>query len=351
MLKKYLLLIVNQIAICHYAAGQIECVYCYDQNARISAGVNNLLVNGGFENGTCIPFGQPGSGSFCASSIFYTCDVAGWTSPGGGNDTRAGIYDSASSTIPEGTRAAYFGNGFCDVCSTAPDDTLCLYNTFCTVSGIAPGYPRSGWNNGIFTGVSLQQTVSGLTPGNMYVLEFWAGGNYNNMAFMDNGLFAVDVGLGKTFLRIKPTPPLPDSGVGTRYVIEFIAVSPSHTITFTSWGHICYDCTELVLDDVRLYTPAELSSSVPPCITATNLLEENSEAAVYPNPCTTQLNITITNNERAQLLLYDICSRKVLLQSFVHSVSINTTSLESGIYFYEVKSAGKSVRKGKLVKE
>ncbi|MEO5674781.1 MAG: T9SS type A sorting domain-containing protein, partial [Chitinophagales bacterium] len=52
---------------------------------------------------------------------------------------------------------------------------------------------------------------------------------------------------------------------GTTYIIEFNAISASHTIKFTNWGHICFNCSELVLDNVRLYTLTDLSSSVPSC--------------------------------------------------------------------------------------
>jgi len=53
--------------------------------------------------------------------------------------------------------------------------------------------------------------------------------------------------------------------VGTRFIIEFRATAASHTVKFTNWGHICSYCSELVLDDVRLYPVGELAASVPPC--------------------------------------------------------------------------------------
>jgi hypothetical protein len=78
---------------------------------------------------------------------------------------------------------------------------------------------------------------------------------------------------------------------------------------------------------------------------------KNSSATIYPNPFTTQLNIKLASNERAQLILYDIASRKLLQQAFTNSVSINTTPLESGIYFYEVRNKNGAVQKGKVVKQ
>ena len=87
------------------------------------------------------------------------------------------------------------------------------------------------------------------------------------------------------------------------------------------------------------------------CLVGINGRDENISTSVYPNPITTQLNITLANNQSSIIILYDITSRKLLQQSFVNSVSINTTQLESGIYFYEVRSDNKMVRNGKVVKE
>jgi PKD repeat protein len=111
-------------------------------------------------------------------------------------------------------------------------------------------------------------------PGNTYVLEFWAGGEQYLGSWDGKGLFAVDVGFGDTLLRCPATPN--NGGIGTRYIIEFNAIAASHTIKFTNWGHIRYNCTELVLDDVRLYTVAELSPDVPACIGSSS---QNSFAA------------------------------------------------------------------------
>jgi len=339
-MKKYLVVAALGFMMCSYAHAQVTCIFCYEQNAPISTPVNNLLLNGSFENGCNL------GGQICPNSSLYSCDITNWTCTGGGINTYALTANFSYSVIVDGIRAVYFGNGFCEVCPSG--DTSCINNINCIVSGIPIGYPISGPTLGGDTGVSLQQTVTGLVTGNTYVLEFWAGGE-GTFSIGANGLFAVDVGFGNIMLRDKPTPVTGD--IGTRYIIEFIATSSSHTIKFTNWGHICGDCTELVLDDVRLYTIAELSETVPPCTVGINESTKNTSATVYPNPFTTQLNIALANNESSQLILYDIASRKLLQQSFTNSVSINTTSLESGIYFYEVSSGNKMMRNGKVVKE
>jgi hypothetical protein len=343
-MKKYLVVVFGFV-MGGYAHSQVTCIFCYDQNAPISTPITNLILNGGFENNNCIP-NTPFS-SFCPNSQWYSCDIANWTCTHGGFATYACMFNSTMNVIVEGTQSAYFGNSNCSACGG--NDTSCINNTGCIVTGIPIGYPSNTSAYGGDTGVSLQQTVTGLVVGNIYVLEFWAGGEGN---FVGRGLFAVDVGFGNIMMREKPTPAI--VGIGTRNIIEFIATSSSHTIKFTNWGHIMYNqsCTELVIDDVRLYILKELSSIVPPCIiTGTNVSDENSSATIYPNPVTDKLNITLTTNESSQIILYDIASRKLLQQSFINSVSLNTTQLEKGIYFYEVRSGNKIIRNGKVVKE
>jgi hypothetical protein len=106
----------------------------------------------------------------------------------------------------------------------------------------------------------------------------------------DLGLFAVDVGFGDTLLRTRHTPV--GVGVGIRYLIEFRATSTSHTIKFTNWGHICTNCTELVLDDVRLYTLAELNPSIPPCPNSNPVALFTGPNHICPGSCTDFTNLS-----------------------------------------------------------
>jgi len=263
-MKTFLLLAALSFTFCKYSTAQILCILCYDQNDSISIGVNNLLLNGGFENTNCNPstgvIGSPTS--ICPNSNGYSCDFANWTCTGGGTSTYACLYNDSinKSIIEQGTNAVYFGNYYCNACSPVPGDISCLVNSGCTVTGIPAGYPDNpDISFGGATGVSLEQTVNGLIPGNTYVLEFWAGGEE---FYSIDGLFAVDVGFGDTLLSCNSTG---FGQIGKFYIIQFNATSPSQTIKFTNWGHICISCTELVLDNVKLYTLAELSPIVPHC--------------------------------------------------------------------------------------
>ncbi len=341
-----LLLTINCSLIAFHSSAQVLCIYCYDQNDSISHGVNNLIANGGFENSNCLPM-DPNS-SFCPNSQHHNCDIANWACTGGGIYTYAIITDSTFATIIEGTKAAYFGNQGTLICSPAFGDTSCLDNVGCTVFGIPSGYPVSRYQGyGDYSGVSLQQTVSGLTIGATYVLEFWAAGEEANF-FVNGSIFAVDVGFGDTLLREFPTPR--DSGIGRRYIVEFMATATSHTIKFTNYGHICINCTELILDDVRLYTLAELNNSVPRCLT-TRIKEISGDASVtlFPNPATNEVTITNNNQEPSELELYDIASRKLMQESFIHSTSINIESLSRGLYLYQIKTKEGIVKNGKIV--
>jgi hypothetical protein len=104
----------------------------------------------------------------------------------------------------------------------------------------------------------LYQVVNGLTVGDVYELEFWCGGEGG---FNDPGIFALDLGFGNTLLRCYPSQGL----TGRVYIVEFRATSSSHPIMFTNWGHLTSTSTEVILDNVRLYTVAELDPSVPSC--------------------------------------------------------------------------------------
>src|ERR1043166_8512973 len=90
------------------AKSQVLCIKCYNQNARVLTDTNNLMVNGGFENTTCV---SQLHYSFCPNSQWYHCDIANWICTGGGIDTYAHIMDTASSNsdnksiIVEGTKA------------------------------------------------------------------------------------------------------------------------------------------------------------------------------------------------------------------------------------------------------
>jgi gliding motility-associated-like protein len=236
-----------------YASGQELCTQCYDQNEQVNTGVNNLILNGSFEETTCIAWPMMWD-VYCPASSQYSCDLDNWTCTGGGTSIYALLYDVSVAPIPEGTNAAYLGAAFCAICDqNAPGDTSCLVMTDCEAQ-LPENMPWHTEEYGGTEGVSISQTVPGLTIGAIYTLEFWAGGE----AFQLPGVFAVDVGFGRKLLRCKPTPI---GAIGSRYVITFAATSTEHTVKFTNWGHISSWASEVLVDDVRLF-PSSLPGGV-----------------------------------------------------------------------------------------
>jgi len=340
-----------------FTSAQVQCIKCYNQNARVLTGTNNHIVNGGFENNTCMP----GHLYFCPNSINYQCDIVNWACTGGGHATYATIVDTVFSTIVEGNYAAYFGNSFCYACSSELSDTSCISNSDCEVTGLQAGYPFSDSINGYggYTGISLQQVVGGLITGDEYKLEFWAGGEWKSSYFSNGGLFAVDVGFGNIMLRDPYTPP--DSGIGRRFVIVFTAASTTHTIKFTNWGHIGFNgtnlCTELVLDDVRLF---KSDSTNNPCANGITVHSPTTIATIYPNPAKGFLQIKGIR-EMKGFVMIEI--RNMLGQVVYHipaaalstvtddSSYLNISALAPGMYFVELTSDEAAPVTRKIVKE
>jgi hypothetical protein len=290
-MKKILLLVIFNFSFLIFNSlhAQILCIYCYEQNDSISQNVNNMVLNPSFENHNCQP--NIYSSSFCPVSQYYSCAVPDWTCTGGGIDSYVSIDDYTFTQTSDGLYAAYFGDGVSGlVCSQSWSDTSCLTPTGCEMLNIPLGYPTTTSSLGGNTGVSLEQTISGLTIGATYVLEFWAGGEPQSHGWMTPGVFAVDLGFGYTYLRDKPTCP---GCIGTTYIIIFNATAASHTIRFTNWGHTCSSCTELILDNVRLYTLAELSPTVPLCAGANVIAMFSAPNHVCPGACTAFINNSV----------------------------------------------------------
>ncbi|MFN8394769.1 MAG: PKD domain-containing protein [Bacteroidia bacterium] len=262
-MKKFALLLFALVSFSSLCSGQLVCIYCFNQNDSISLAVTNLITNGSFENNNCTP--NTNGCSWCPNSNAYLCNMTGWTSTGGGTGTYSQMFTTLYSAVPQGNVAAYFGNSFCEPCSPTTNDTSCLIKNNCQVTGIPPGYPiNSTPGYGGATGLSIEQTVTGLTIGSRYVLEFWTGGEDFGV-FTLPGIFGLDIGFGYTILETVPT----DFGdIGRRFIVIFDATSTSHTIKFTNWGHICSQCSELTLDHVRLYPVSQLHPSVNPCSAA-----------------------------------------------------------------------------------
>jgi hypothetical protein len=77
---------------------------------------------------------------------------------------------------------------------------------------------------------------------------------------------------------------------------------------------------------------------------------ETSDVNISPNPFTDELNMLTKNLQEAEVVIFDMTSRILLRKSFSGSVTLETISLSKGIYIYELKVKGKTIKKGKLLK-
>ncbi len=100
------------------------------------------------------------------------------------------------------------------------------------------------------------------------------------------------------------------------------------------------------IDDVCL-TPCGSSCNT----TGIEKQYNNESITIYPNPVKDKLNISISNRQLSEIILYDIVSRKLLQKEFTSFVSLNTEQLAKGIYLYEVRNKKGVIKKGKIVKD
>ncbi len=340
-MKRTICLLLTGLIAALQAESQVLCIYCFDQTAAISPEAENMVYNGSFEDGCGL------HEVFCPGSLEYACDISGWLCTGGGNYTYASMGDSLATVVPDGLLAAYFGNDYCLACAGTESDTACLIQHECQTAGIPDGYPVNTPDYGDTSGISLQQTVSGLVAGNYYVLEFWTGGE-NPAPWVNDGLFAIDIGFGRTFLRCPSTAP-PDA-TGRRYLIEFIATGTSCTIRFTNWGHISYESTELILDDIRLYTADQLPESAPNCFPVGWETQETPAFKISPNPFQNNICFSASTNSPTCVSVFNMESQKIACVNFNGITTIPATDWSPGIYGFIITQENGNRKHGILVK-
>jgi hypothetical protein len=130
---------------------------------------------------------------------------------------------------------------------------------------------------------------------------------------------------------------------GERYLIigNFIDDLYLNTMSINSGAY--YNNNFIYIDDVSLV----------PCSStnAPGLQNETTAVELSHNSVTNKLNITTNSLEPLLITLYDISSRKLLQQTFINAITIDTGQLTAGIYLYEVKNKSGLMKKGKVVKE
>src|SRR4030095_3467866 len=124
-------------------------------------------------------------------------------------------------------------------------------------------------------------------------------------------------------------------------MVQFKATSAVQTIIFTNCGHMCGDCTELVIDNVRLYSLAELAPPYQSCITATNESEVDPTVGIYPNPFQNLIHLYVPQVGNYTISLLDVQGRVLMVQHGGQSVDVS--ELSRGIFFIKIENGKGSV--------
>lgn len=211
---------------------------------------SNLILNGSFEADE--GFAPNHAYWATGTTLLPTMSLTSWQASGQvgtyaewGNDGDG--RERGSDFIPHGREALYFGGGIMGTPSVLPtyhaDGTV----TFASTPVFTPK-PTSA-------PVTLSQTVSGLSIGQNYLLDFWASSEFAGVApFTADGFFGLDI-TGESQMYFTCPQGTGALGASQRYYVMFKPTASTETITFTNWGHYSGPgglSTELVLDDVIL---------------------------------------------------------------------------------------------------
>jgi len=71
---------------------------------------------------------------------------------------------------------------------------------------------------------------------------------------------------------------------------------------------------------------------------------------VFPNPFINELKIKLNTDDEGEVILYDLNARQLLSQRGVNIIILNTTYLPAGIFIYKVKTKGRLLSIGRVIK-
>jgi hypothetical protein len=131
---------------------------------------------------------------------------------------------------------------------------------------------------------------------------------------------------------------------------EIHTYNPSNQITQTIWQYWDWMNSQLENSMKKEYFDFQT-------FTAVNELKNDIRLSIYPNPCMGECFIEYTNagNMEASdltLRLMDVHGKEVYSTPLKESrIKIETNTLPSGVYFYQLNSASQSLKTGKLIVE
>jgi PKD repeat protein len=140
-------------------------------------------------------------------------------------------------------------------------------------------------------------------------------------------------------------------GDGTASTMQY----PSHTYSTPGWYNICCTITDAngctgtacSLDSLYKTTGSMITLNVVngSMAVASHTSEKTS---IYPNPANNSFTVEAPLAEQTTLQLFDLSGRSVRGETFKGKTTIETSSLEEGVYMLRVKSSSREITK-KLV--
>ena len=123
----------------------------------------------------------------------------------------------------------------------------------------------------------------------------------------------------------------------------------SSTVSFSNTGTITYTCT--YTDANSCVNTSTLSKTVNEC---TGINENNNSLTVsslFPNPSNGQFNIVTSNYENAKLNVFNSIGQKVIDQTLTTEKTEIQSTLQKGVYIYQIIQNNTRIGNGKLIIE
>lgn len=302
----------------------------------------NLVPNGDFENFGTVPCG------WISNIVAFSNALPGWTSPTSGTpDIHSTLIANNCSNFHPHTLYS------CSNGSQMPHSGNIFSGFYTMVAG--------GNREYIQTHLS-----SPMVPGTKYYVSFY-------VSLGEESEFATNMGVGfsststqvNTYQELGYAPQIifpniitdtanwvlmTDSIVPTQAFEYFIIGNFFHdsltslsTVNPTAcWPRSYYYCDDVCISVSPTFCPSWVSINKSP---------GKKDIQLFPIPFSNTLQIKTGSSRPMEISLYDIASQKIFNQQFTGFISLNTSHISSGIYFYEVRNKKEIIEKGKIIKE
>lgn len=127
--------------------------------------------------------------------------------------------------------------------------------------------------------------------------------------------------------------------------------SPLHVYPDTGWYTVSLFAIDNSCDVDRICKTLYISRNSSDGTTEISELNSNVQFSVYPSPFNQELRFQSSGNDKTELILYDLLSRKIFNEKFIKSITVNTCNFPKGIYFFELKNDNRMLKIGKVIKE